>query len=48
VLRGYQVMVAIRMGVDSYRSGRVMAFDPKTRRMLSAAPPHAEYPPKDA
>src|SRR5262249_12854683 len=27
-LRGYQVMVAIALGVESYRKGRVMAFDP--------------------
>jgi hypothetical protein len=48
VLRGYQVMVAIRMGVDSYRAGRVMAFDPLSRRILNAPPPHREYPPKEA
>jgi predicted dehydrogenase len=48
VLRGYQVMTAIKMGVDSYRQGRVMAFDPKTRRILAAPPPHPEYLPKDA
>ncbi len=48
VLRGYQVMVAIRMGVDSYRQGRVMAFDPARRRILPAPPPHSEYLPKDA
>ena len=47
VLRGYQVMVAIRMGVDSYRAGRVMAFDPSTRRILNAPPPHREYFPKE-
>jgi hypothetical protein len=47
-LRGYQVMVAIKLGVDSYRHGRVMAFDPKARRIIGAAPPHAEFPPKDA
>ena len=34
VTRGYQVMVAIKFGVDSYRQGKVMAFDPKTRRLL--------------
>ncbi len=48
VLRGYQVMVAIRMGVDSYRLGRVMAFDPVRRRILPAPPPHPEYLPKGA
>jgi predicted dehydrogenase len=48
VTRGYQVMVAIKMGVDSYRSGKVVAFDPERRRILPAPPPHREYPPKDA
>jgi len=47
-LRGYQVMVAIKLGVDSYRNGRVMAFDPRARRIIGAPPPHAEYLPKDA
>lgn len=47
-LRGYQVMVAIRLGVDSYRLGRTMAFDPATRRVLDRVPPHREYLPKDA
>ena len=31
---GYQVMVAIRLGVDSYRSGRMMAFDPHSERVV--------------
>jgi predicted dehydrogenase len=48
VLRGYQIMVAIRLGVDSYRLGRTMAFDPTTRRVLDRVPPHREYLPKDA
>lgn len=48
VLRGYQVMTAIAMGVESYRAGRVMSFDPKAKRMLPAPPQHAEYLPKDA
>jgi hypothetical protein len=38
VLRGYQVMAGIALGVESYRSGRVMAFDP-VRRTVSPAPP---------
>jgi predicted dehydrogenase len=48
VLRGYQVMVAIKLGVDSYRYGKVMAFDPVRRRMIPAPPPHREYLPADA
>ncbi len=31
---GYQVMVAIRLGVDSYRSGRMIAFDPDSERVV--------------
>ena len=48
VTRGYQVMVAIKLGVESYRQGRMMAFDPERRRVLAAVPPHREYPPKEA
>jgi hypothetical protein len=48
VLRGYQVMVAIALGVESYRSGRVMAFDPASRRILAAPTRHKEYLPQDA
>ena len=41
---GYQVMVAIKLGVDSYRSGRLMAFDPETEQVLEGAPPrHPGY-----
>lgn len=48
VQRGYQVMVAIGLGVESYRSGKVMAFDPSTHRVLPAPPHHKEYPPQEA
>jgi predicted dehydrogenase len=48
VQRAYQVMVAIGLGVESYRTGRVMAFDPKAQRMLPSSPKHAEYLPADA
>jgi len=44
VLRGYQVMVAIALGVESYQKGRVMAFDP-VRQVRLPAPPHKEHPP---
>jgi predicted dehydrogenase len=47
-LRGYQVMAAIALGVESYRKGKVMAFDPVRRVMLPAPPPHREYLPADA
>jgi predicted dehydrogenase len=48
VLRGYQVMTAIKLGVDSYRKGRVMLFDPQTRREVNRAPARKEYLPADA
>ena len=48
VMRGYQVMVAIGLGVESYRTGKVMAFDPASRRVLSSPPRHKEYLPQDA
>jgi predicted dehydrogenase len=46
-LRGYQVMVAIALGVESYRKGKVMAFDPARQVMRPAPPPHKEYPPPE-
>jgi len=48
VLMGYQVMVAIKLGVDSYREGKVMAFDPNTRKLLSKPPERKVYLPEDA
>ena len=48
VKRGYQVMVAIALGVESYKSGKVLAFDPSTQRVLSSPPRHKEYLPQDA
>jgi predicted dehydrogenase len=47
-LRGYQVMVAIALGVESYRKGKVMAFDPVRHTVVSAPRPHREYPPAGA
>lgn len=35
---GYQVMVAIKLGVDSYRLGRMMAFDPESEQILDRPP----------
>ncbi|MBK9170623.1 MAG: Gfo/Idh/MocA family oxidoreductase [Bryobacterales bacterium] len=40
---GYQVMVAIGLGVDAYRESRQIAFDPRTQRILRAAPPRPGY-----
>jgi predicted dehydrogenase len=47
-LRGYQVMVAIGLGVESYIKGKVMAFDPVRQVMLPAPPPHRMHPPQEA
>jgi len=47
-LRGYQVMVAIKLGVDSYREGRVMCFDPQSRRVIDNPPARKEYLPPEA
>jgi predicted dehydrogenase len=48
VLMGYQVMTAIKLGVDSYREGRVMAFDPKTRRIINKPAARKVYLPEGA
>ena len=48
VLRGYQVLVAIMLGVDSYREGRALAFDPATKRVLPKPPTRKMYPPAEA
>jgi predicted dehydrogenase len=48
VLKGYQVTVAINLGVQSYREGRALAFDPSQRKLLSRAPDRRVYLPADA
>jgi hypothetical protein len=48
VLKGYQVMVAIKLGVDSYIQGKTLAFDPATRKMLRNPPPRKVYLPPGA
>jgi predicted dehydrogenase len=35
---GYQVMVAIKLGVDSYRQGRVFGFEPEDEEILDPPP----------
>jgi len=47
VLRGYQVMAGIAMGVESYRTGKLVAFDPVRRTVLSSPPRHKEFPPPE-
>jgi hypothetical protein len=34
---GYQLMTAIRLGVDSYREGKVMFFDARRRKVVDRA-----------
>jgi predicted dehydrogenase len=43
VLKGYQVTVAIQLGVDSYRQGRALGYDPRARRVLTRLPDRREY-----
>ncbi len=40
---GYQIMVAIRLGVDAYRERRAMLFDPKTERLVARLPRRPEW-----
>jgi predicted dehydrogenase len=40
---GYQIMTAIKLGVDSYREGRQKLFDPVAQRELDKAPKRAGY-----
>jgi len=48
VLKGYQVTVAIQLGVQSYREGRAMGFDPVARRVLSRPADHPEFEPRES
>ena len=40
---GYQIMVAIRLGVDAYRERRAMLFDPKTAKTVARLPRRPEW-----
>jgi hypothetical protein len=35
----YQTMTAIKLSADSYRQRKMFAWDPKTERVVSEAPP---------
>jgi hypothetical protein len=48
VLKGYQVTVAIQLGVQSYKEGRAMGFDPVARRVLARPADRAEHEPKES
>jgi hypothetical protein len=39
----YQVMVAIGLGVSSYRDGKAKFFDPNTQRGTAAAPKRLSF-----
>jgi len=40
---GYQIMVAIKLGVDSYREGKVKSFDPRSRKVADKPAPRPAY-----
>lgn len=40
---GFKIMVPIKLGVDSYREGRVGLFDPQLERIAWSAPPRDGY-----
>jgi hypothetical protein len=40
---GYQVMTAIKLAADSYRQRRMFAFDARTEKIVSEAPPRPGY-----
>jgi predicted dehydrogenase len=48
VAKGYQVTVAIQLGVQSYREGRALGYDPKTRKILTQFEGRPEYPPQES
>ena len=48
VAKGYQVTVAIQLGVQSYKEGRALGYDPKSRRILTELPGRPEYPPQES
>ena len=40
---GYQIMVAIKLGVDSYREGKVKCFDARTHKVADKGGPRPAY-----
>ena len=40
---GYQVMTVIKLAADSYRQRRMLAFDARTEKIVSEAPPRSGY-----
>ncbi len=48
VRKGYQVTAAIQLGVQSYKEGRALGYDPASRRILTRLPPRREYVPRES
>lgn len=48
VLKGYQVMTAIKLGVESYRQGKVLGWDSSRRRIVKDLPARKAYLPQGA
>jgi hypothetical protein len=40
---GYQIMTAIRLGVDAYREGQAKLFDPKTQKVVARLAKRPEW-----
>jgi len=40
---GYKIMTAIRLGVDSYRQNKLLAFDPRSEKVIRAAAKRPGY-----
>ncbi|MBV8905954.1 MAG: Gfo/Idh/MocA family oxidoreductase [Acidobacteriia bacterium] len=40
---GYQMIAAIKLGVDAYREGKTKIFDPETQRVIEKAPARPAY-----
>lgn len=45
VMKGYQVTAAIQLGVQSYREGRALGYDPTSRKVVTRLPGRREYDP---
>ncbi len=40
---GYRIITAIKLGVNSYREGKTLHFDPRTEQIVEKAPPRPGY-----
>jgi hypothetical protein len=48
VRKGWQVTVAIQLGVQSYKEGRALGYDSRARRILTELPTRREYEPQES